>query len=252
MGHRLRIVFLTIADPLYLTAFFDRVLSSFGDESVVFVVPAFYKNQRFASAAWRYFRTFGLAASWALGLRIVGARVKNGSFARLCERHGVPCHSIKDVNDPAFLEQLRAIGPELIVSVSCPQIFAKPLIDLPSRGCLGVHGAILPDYRGIMPSFWTLANGEKQAGVSVFFLNERIDGGLLCGQRVFDVQPDETLDQFVRRSKEIAGELLIEVLGKIRDGTVSVSELDVTKGSYYSWPTREDVRRFAATGRKLW
>jgi hypothetical protein len=58
----------------------------------------------------------------------------------------------------------------VIVSVSCPQIFKKELIELPARGCLNVHGASLPQYRGVMPSFWMLANGERQAGVSVYFV----------------------------------------------------------------------------------
>jgi methionyl-tRNA formyltransferase len=246
------IVFLTIADPLYLYGFFDRVLGAVGDDAIVFVVPPLYRNQRFVGAAWRYLRTFGLISAVRLGVRVLAARARHGSFARLCKRHGVDCRPVKDVNDPAFIDRLRALDTDLIVSVSCPQLFRKPLLDVPARGCLGVHGAILPDYRGIMPSFWMLAEGERQAGVSVFYLDEGIDTGLLCGQRVFDVEPGESLDHFVRRSKEIAAGLLVDVLRDIREGTVSVSPLDLSEGSYYSWPTRADVRRFALSGHKLW
>lgn len=232
--------------------FFDRVLASFGDDSIVFVVPALYKNQRFSGAVGRYVRTFGLAASWALAVRVVGARVRRRSLAGVCKRRGVPCHSVRDVNDPAFVARLRELGPELIVSVSCPQIFEKSLRETPSRGCLGVHGAILPNYRGVMPSFWTLANAERQAGVSVFRLDEGIDEGMVYGQRVYDVDPDETLDQLVRRSKQIAAELVIDVLGEIERGTASAVPVDLASGSYYSWPTRTDVRRLVAGGRRLW
>jgi methionyl-tRNA formyltransferase len=156
------------------------------------------------------------------------------------------------VNDPAFLDRLRAMGAELIVSVSCPQIFRRPLIELPQRGCLNVHGAILPQYRGIMPSFWMLANDEKRAGVSIFFVNEDVDAGELCGQRTFDIRPHETLDEFLSRSKAIAAELLLEVLEKIETGAVSRTPLDLSRGSYYSWPDRQAVRRFQATGHRLW
>jgi methionyl-tRNA formyltransferase len=229
MGAAINVVYLTTDDPLYLPAFFERVFSARADTAAVFVVPPLYKNQSARAAAWRYFRTFGAMASVSLAART--ARAKLG--------------------DPSFLDRLRGLGTELIVSVSCPQIFRKPLIELAPRGCLNIHGAILPRYRGVMPSFWMLANGEKEAGVSIFFVNEDIDAGELCGQRVFEISEDETLDAFLRRSKTVAAELLVEVLGKIETGSVSQTPLDLSKGSYYSWPAREDVRRFRAAGRRV-
>lgn len=248
----MKIAFLTTDDPIYLPPFFDRVLSVRSAGSSVFVVPPLYKNQTARGAAWRYFRTFGLGPTWALTRRALDAKIRRQSVARVCARHGVPCESIRDVNDPAFLDRLCATETELIVSVSCPQIFKRPLIELPPRGCLNVHGAILPEYRGMMPSFWMLANGEKRAGVSVFFVNESIDAGDLCGQRIFDIRPDESLDEFLRRSKAIAAELVLFVIEQIESGTVSRIPLDLSKGSYYSWPDRETARRFRASGRRLW
>jgi methionyl-tRNA formyltransferase len=251
MGAAINVVYLTTGDPLYLPAFFERVLSARADTAAVFVVPPLYKNQSARAAAWRYFRTFGAAATVSLAARTARAKVRGRSIARVCERHGVLYERIPDVNDPSFLDRLRGLGTELIVSVSCPQIFRKPLIELAPRGCLNIHGAILPRYRGVMPSFWMLANGEKQAGVSIFFVNEDIDAGELCGQRVFEISADETLDAFLRRSKTVAAELLVEVLDEIETGSVSQTPLDLSKGSYYSWPGREDVRRFRAAGRRV-
>jgi methionyl-tRNA formyltransferase len=248
----MKIAYLTTDDPLYLPSFFERVLSSRADQSAVFVVPPLYKNQTTLSAARRYLRTFGLRAAVGLTARVARAKLSRRSVERACERHGVPCDTIDDVNAPEFLERLRSLGTELIVSVSCPQIFKQPLIELPSRGCLNIHGAILPAYRGVMPSFWMLANGEQEAGVSIFFVNEDIDAGELCAQRSFSIKPGETLDEFLRRSKGIAAELLLELLSQIEAGTVVSTPLDLSKGSYYSWPKREDVRRFEAAGRRVW
>jgi methionyl-tRNA formyltransferase len=103
-----------------------------------------------------------------------------------------------------------------------------------------------------MPSFWMLANGETEAGVSIFFVNDDIDAGELCAQRSFSIEEGETLDEFLRRSKAIAAELLLELLSQIEAGTVVSTPLDLSKGSYYSWPKREDVRRFQAAGRRVW
>jgi methionyl-tRNA formyltransferase len=138
------------------------------------------------------------------------------------------------------------------VSVSCPQIFKRRLLEIPSLAFLNVHGAPLPHYRGVMPSFWLLANQESKAAVSVHFVDEKIDAGDLCGQSSFDVLPGETLDQFLRRSKKVAAGLLLEVLEQVENGSVTRTPLDLTQGSYYQWPTRRDVQRFRRAGRRLW
>jgi methionyl-tRNA formyltransferase len=249
----MRVVFLTPDDPIYLPAFFDRVLGCrAGEADRVYVVPPLYRGQSRRTAAWRYYRTFGLGATVTLVHRILQAKLSGRSVSAICERHGIPCADVADVNAEEFLRQLAALGPDVIVSVSCPQIFKRDLIDLPARGCLNVHGAALPDYRGIMPSFWMLANGETDAGVSVHFVDDRIDAGELCGQRIFRIEPEDTLDGFLRRSKRIAADLLVETLERVESGAVERRPIDLTEGSYYTWPDRAAVERFSAAGRHLW
>jgi methionyl-tRNA formyltransferase len=246
------IVFLTVDDPLYLPPFFERVLSQRGDVSAVFVAPPLYRSETSRAAAVRYLKTFGWRSAISLARRVAGARVRRESVERVAARHGVLCERVDDVNDDAFLERLRASGTDLIVSVSCPQLFRKPLIELAERGCLNVHGALLPEYRGVLPSFWMLANGETRAGISVFFVNEAIDAGELCGQRTFEIRPGESLDGFIRRSKAEAAELLLTVLQEVETGVVVRRPLDLAAGSYYSWPDRNAVRRLHAAGHSVW
>jgi methionyl-tRNA formyltransferase len=246
------IVFLTTTDAIYLPAFFDRVLREYASETrAVHTVPPLYKGQTVFGAFWRYYRTFGLRGVWGLTLLTAHAKSRRASIRAVCRRYGVPCSSVPDVNEPAFVDSLRQAGTDLIVSVSCPQIFKQSLLEAPSRGCLNIHGALLPRYRGVMPSFWMLANGEREAGVSIYFMNDRIDAGELCRQQAFEIRADETLDAFLRRSKALAAELLIEVLGELEGGDIERRPLDLTKGSYYSWPDRAAVRRFYGAGRRL-
>jgi methionyl-tRNA formyltransferase len=252
VGARLNVVFLTVEDPLYLPPFFERVLSERRDIAGVFVVAPVYRNQTPRAAALRYARTFGWRAAMTLARRLAVARIRRESIERVAARHGVPCEHVADVNDDAFLDRLRAAGADLIVSVSCPQLFHKPLIELADRGCLNVHGALLPQYRGVLPSFWMLANGEKEAGVSVFFVNESIDAGELCGQCAFEIEPGESLDAFIHRSKAEAAELVLTVLQQIDDGAVVRQPLDLAAGSYYSWPDRTAVRRLLTAGHSIW
>src|SRR6185437_2938597 len=160
VGAPTRIVFLTTDDPIYLPAFFERVLGHWATETVaVYMVPPLYRNQSRPAAAWRYHRTFGTRATVELARRIFEARLMRQSISSSCERYGVPCAMAADVNTREFIGELAALRPDLVVSVSCPQIFKRELIEIPPKGCLNVHGAVLPNYRGVMPSFWMLANG---------------------------------------------------------------------------------------------
>jgi len=246
------VVYLTTDDPLYLPGFFDRVLATRTDTAAVFVVPPLYRNQSTSAAARRYAQTFGLRAAAGLARRTLWALARRRSVAAVCRAHGVVCRKVPDVNSEDVLGQLRALGTDVIVSVSCPQLFRAPLIQLPPRGCLNVHGALLPDYRGVLPSFWMLANGEAEAGVSVFFVNDDIDAGDLCGQRAFPIHEGESLDSLLRRSKAVAADLVLDVLDGVERGTVARNPIDPDRGSYHSWPDREAVRRFEAAGHRVW
>jgi len=246
------VVFITTDDPLYLPGFFDRVLSGRPETTAVLVAPPLYGDQTTIGAAWRYLRTFGIRATVALAKRSLHAKLARRSVADTCARRGVRCVHVNDVNSPSVLHRLEEWSTDVVVLVSCPQIFRRPLIDLPRRGCLNLHGAILPHYRGVLPSFWMLANGEQRAGVSLFFMNEDIDGGDLCGQRMFEIRDTDTLDSLIRRSKAVAAELVLDALDGIESDTVVREPLDLAAGSYYSWPDQAAVRRFRTSGRRLW
>lgn len=252
-GAGMKLIYLTTDDPLYLPTFFDRVLRERGAQTAaVYIAPPLFKKQTTLQATQRYIKTFGAAAGAHLTARVIGAKLQGRSIAAVCRKYGVPSSIVRDVNAPEFLDELRGFSPDVLVSVSCPLIFKKPLIELPPRGILNLHGAILPHYRGIMPAFRQLANGEEKAGVSIYFVNEDIDAGDLCGQRIFDIPPDDSLDSFLVRSKAIAADLLLEVLGRMEDGTVTSAPLNLAQGSYYKWPDAAAVEQFRKRGRKLW
>jgi glycosyltransferase involved in cell wall biosynthesis/folate-dependent phosphoribosylglycinamide formyltransferase PurN len=251
--HGLRIVYLTTDDPLYLPTFFDRVLGEHHARTeAVYIAPPLFKNQSTWQATLRYIRTFGMPAAAQLTARVLDAKYRRRSIGTVCQKWGVHSAIVRDVNAPEFLDELRALSPDVIISVSCPLIFRKPLIELPPRGILNLHGAILPQYRGVMPAFRMMANGEKKAGVSIYFVNEDIDAGDLCGQRIFDIEDRDSLDSFLVRSKAIAADLLLDVLRQMEDGTVTSTPLNLSLGSYYRWPDQVAVTQFRMRGRKLW
>lgn len=259
----MRIAVLTAAEPLYLPAFIDRFLEArAADVAGVAVCPPLYRDQTTWTMLQRYVRAFGVANAARLALRVAWAKVRDllrmgyakrrfASVEAAARHHGVALWHPTDANAPEFLEMLRAEGVDLILSVSCPQIFKEELIALPAKGCLNLHGADLPEYRGILPSFWMMACGETEAAVSCFFVNAGIDLGDVAGRRRYRIEPDETLHAFILRSKREACDLALEVIDEIERGTVERRPLE-GKGSYFGFPTREAYREFRRRGRKLW
>jgi methionyl-tRNA formyltransferase len=259
----MRIAVLTMEDPLYLPRVFDRLLlARAGDIACVCACRPIYKDLTALSMVRRYWRAFGtwnllqlvVRRGWTKFAGIARWGESNGRFhtiKRVCARHGVPYEQPRDVNDPAFLDHLRELGIDLIVSITCPQIFGDALIELPPKGCLNVHGAKLPEYRGLLPSFWMLADGVEEAGVTIFQVTEKLDLGLIVGQRTFPIRNPRSLHEFIIESKQHVADLLLEVFDAVESGTTERRPM-AGKGSYRGWPTRADYRRFRSRGLTIW
>jgi methionyl-tRNA formyltransferase len=258
-----RVVFVAPEEPLILPLFFERTLPALGEQVVaVAVVSPIYKNSGWAHQSLRFIRSFGVRwfavevarFSWNKALDVVYRVVPLGrarSVRAVTSRHGIRLLRPVDVNAPEALEALRALDPDLVISVSCPQIFRRPLLELPRLGCLNVHSALLPHYRGMLPTFWAMVNGERETGVTVHRMVEGIDGGDIILQRRVPIAADETLLALMRKAKRTAADLVLEAIAEFDTDTVSPMPNPLDEGSYFSFPTRADVDRFRALGRRI-
>jgi len=259
----MRIVFLSPDEPFYLPGFYKNIFErlSPAHEARVIIVPPVYKNTTKLGLTVRYARTFGVKEAAVLSAKVIQYKLmdklKHGkgerfySLTALLDKYDIPYTNETDLNSPESLARLRAWKTDLIISVSCPQIFKKDLIELPPLGCLNLHGSLLPDYRGVMPSFWVLANSEREAGITLFFVNEKIDAGDVLVQRKYRIEPGDTLDSLIARSKLMGSEMVLEAIDKIEKGDAGTRPLDMKKGRYFGWPKREDVLRFIGNGRRF-
>ena len=259
----LKIVFVTPDEPSVMPAFFAKVVPAVeADVAAIAVVSPILKRSSWLSQAKRFADAFGRRELAVEALRF-GAHRGAGAVRRIvplgahhsvksvARAHGRPVWAPEDVNAPEFLSRLRALEPDLVISVSCPQIFREELLAIPRLGCINVHSALLPHYRGMLPTFWALANGEEQTGVTVHYMSPGIDGGDILLQRAIAITPDETLRSLMGKTKAVAAELILEAIAGFRHGPLEGSPNPPDEGSYFSFPTREDVRRFKARGRRM-
>jgi methionyl-tRNA formyltransferase len=186
--------------------------------------------------------------------RLLGRAVAEGeglSVPAVARRLGVPCLRGTDPNDAGLLAHLESLDLDLVVSFSAPVVFRERLLSLPRRGCINLHCSLLPRYAGLLPSFWTLYHGEAETGATVHFMDTQIDNGGILGQERVPIAPGTTMLDVIRTTKRIGGELMVRVVREVADGTAVVRENRVQEGSYFGWPTVEQMRQFRKQGGRL-
>jgi methionyl-tRNA formyltransferase len=93
-------------------------------------------------------------------------------------------HETKWMKDADYEEMIaQKINPDIAFVVGCRILIPKEIYEIPKLGTLAVHDSLLPEYRGFAPLNWAIINGEKKTGVSLFYLNEWMDGGDIVAQR---------------------------------------------------------------------
>lgn len=257
----MKIIFLTQDDPIYILPFFDEFLRNYHDRfeiAGVFCSRAMGKRSRtqllrelvslygpvgFARLAGRSMlaRVFGMLPA--------GRHARSfHSLKQLCRAYGIGFHRVGNPNDDACLEQYRRIGADLIVSVACPYILREPVLALAPKGCINIHHAPLPRFKGMMPTFWQMFHGEKSSGVTIHYVAARLDEGAALLQESLPIEVGETLDHLIRRAKRHGAHCMARVLEQIDAGSAVAVELDQSKGSYYTFPTIAEIRQWRHMG----
>jgi len=256
----MKIFIITQEEAFYLPAFFHTVLGTAARDVVgITVLPATMPQRGWATTIREHYQLYGLTTFLRQGVRFAGYRGlavterffplrRSYSVSAVAQRFDVPGYPTANINDPVYHETLRELSPDVIVSVNASQIFKKQLLALPRRGCINVHGALLPKYRGRLPSFWVLLNRESEAGVTVHFMNEELDGGPIIAQQRVPIDRGETQHSLITKTKQLGAQLLLESLGRLENGAVETQPNDREQATVYSFPTIEDGRQFRSLG----
>jgi methionyl-tRNA formyltransferase len=254
-----RIQVLTQEDAFYIPRILDLLLEKRRDVVDVAIVP----GELQAGRAMKYLRMMGvrdfalqvanLARCRGLDMvsRVVPMRSSH-SVAAAARRAGVPVSHVPKVNAPEYIASLRERGVDLLVSLACPQVLKRALLSVPAHGAINLHGALLPRYQGVFPSFWVLAKGEPETGVTVHWMDEKLDHGDILLQRTVPIEPGDTVHRLVLRSKvDVGRHMLLEAIDRIERGDAPRVPMDMSRASYFTYPDAAAVREFRKRGRRF-
>ena len=252
----MKIVIITQNDTFYLPSNLKFLLDSLPEKhEIVGVVVAsaspFGKKETFFKKALKTKKIFGIYFFCYYAVKFVFSKLFKPSLRKILKNNNIPEINIEgSINSKKNLKTIHSYKPDLLVSILGNQIFKKPLLELAPKGCINLHTALLPKYRGLMPTFWVMKNNEKYTGVSVFFVDEGIDSGPIIVQEKLEIG-NSTQQSLIIKTKRIGMELILKSIDLIHNNKVAIIPNDASKKTYYSFPTRKDVLEFRKNGKKF-
>ena len=149
------------------------------------------------------------------GMKLVASPVKEFAIEKKLEIF----QPEKVRKNEEFIEQIKALNPDVICVVAYGKILPKEILDIPRLGCINVHGSLLPKYRGAAPIQWAVLNGDKTTGVTTMYMDVGMDTGDMILKQEIEIGENETTGELWDRLSKIGGELLVETLKQIENGT---------------------------------
>jgi len=253
----MKIVIITQNEPFYLADNLKYLIDILPKHSrivgcVVADASPFGKKETFLQKAKKTYDVFGFTFFIHYAAKFIQSKLdKTKQVDSVLEASNIPKIVLeKPINQKESVDTIKSYEPDLLISILGNQIFKEPIINLAPKGCLNLHTALLPKYRGLMPTFWVMKNQEKYTGVSVFFVDEGIDSGPIVVQEKVEIG-NRTQEELIKYTKKLGMEAISKSVDLIENNAVNVIENDASQKTYYSFPINEDVREFLSKGNRF-
>ncbi len=158
----------------------------------------------------------------------------------LAQRANIPLLQPLKMKDSEFLQTLAGWKPDLIAVTAFGRILPPAILSLPPRGCINVHGSLLPKYRGAGPIQWAIINGETETGITTMLMDEGMDTGAMLLQEAIPIAADDTAGTLSPRLAELGGRLLVETIARVKTGTLVPRPQDSSRTTLAPLLTKED------------
>jgi methionyl-tRNA formyltransferase len=259
----MKIEFLTQDDPLYILPFFEEFFQHYANEFEVLqisccAVMGKRSRRQMLRELLALYRPAGFVrlASSVVTSKVLGklGRSRDASHfhtvRQLARAYHTPYARIANPNGAEFIHQMEQRRPDVLVSVACPFILREKILSVAPLGSINIHHAPLPKYKGMMPTFWQMYKGERTVGVTIHRMVPKLDEGAPLLRTELAIEPGESLHHLIRRSKRAGAHSMAKVLHQIASGTTLQEIGFLDGGSYFTFPTIDEIRDFHRKGLK--
>jgi methionyl-tRNA formyltransferase len=155
-----------------------------------------------------------------------GMKITSSPVKQFAQRNDLFLLQPEKLKDPSFYNQLKSLHPDLQVVVAF-RMLPKEIWTISSLGTFNLHASLLPQYRGAAPINWVIINGEKETGVTTFFIDETIDTGKIIFNEKILIHPGETAGELHDRLMKAGAELVLKTVNSITNHEVQVVSQDM-------------------------
>ena len=172
------------------------------------------------------------------------------SLKSVAKKYHIPLYKTKNINSKESIELIKKLNPDLIIS-SQGHFVGKKLRNIPKYGVINKHAGLLPKYRGIYPVFWAMLNDEKEIGVTIHLINEKIDDGDIIVQEKISIEPVDTFESLYKKVVKKTRKLFLKAIDLIKDGNHVLLPNNIRKATFFSYPDKDDIIKFRKTGKMI-
>ncbi len=261
----LNIIIVTQEDPFYIPHFFKEFFKNKSNELIIktIVIQETIGEKSKIALAKRMIYLYGFWGFIKKGFKYVKCRIKDKiklfkfikcrTIKSIALENNVPVLIKNDVNSEKFSSYVQENAVDLIISVSASQIFKSEILRIPKYGCINLHNGPLPKYQGMMPNFWQMYHDEEYSTLSIHKMTKKLDKGEILLQKHTKIEEEYSLEDLIILTKKKSAKYLLEILEYINRNKKIPPEiiLQNEKKSYFSFPTKEDVKNFKRKGKMI-
>ncbi len=152
-----------------------------------------------------------------------GRKISTSPVKVLASRNNLLILQPEDITESSLIDSLKGFEPNLFVVVAYGKILPIEILEIPSFYSINLHPSLLPKYRGPAPINWTIINGEKETGVTIFKMDEQMDRGDILAQQKVRIEDEDTVDTLTDKLARIGAGLLVETLDLIERGKATLT-----------------------------
>ena len=182
-----------------------------------------------------------------------GLKLQPSPVKEIAVRENLPVLQPARARDEQFLQQLRALQPDLIAVAAYGQILPPGILELPRFGCLNVHTSLLPKYRGASPIQRAVLNGDLESGVTIMKMDAGMDTGDMLTQEKTPILPGDNSQTLHDRLAQIGAELLVRTIPDYVAGKIPPRPQPVEGASHAAKIKKSDGQiDWSRPARALW
>ncbi len=165
-----------------------------------------------------------------------GQKISESDVKKYAVEKGLNILQPTNLKDESFISELKNLNADLFVVVAF-RMLPEIVWAMPPKGTINLHASILPNYRGAAPINWAVINGEKQSGVTTFFIEKEIDTGKIIDRSFVEIGENETVGELHDRLMELGAKVSCETIEKIRLGDIAgIPQIELTDGELKNAP----------------